>query len=93
MPTTKLPVPGLQSSPVCLWTQPSDCGRKPNNTVWKESYVSEGTKTKKKTKNTFTLLNVGKSSHFTHLRQWTKEKVRGASQECYNFKTNMIIQL
>lgn len=53
MPTTKLPVPGLQSSLVCLWIQPSDCGRKPNNTVWKERAVSA--RALKKTKKTHSL--------------------------------------
>lgn len=56
-PLPSLPVPGLQSSPVCLWIQPSDCGRKPNNTVWIVSCVGQGKKR--------ILFNVGKSSHFT----------------------------
>lgn len=67
--TAKLPGLPLNSAP--------DCGRKPNNTVWKESRVGEG----KKLKNTFTFLNVGKSDHFSQLKHRTKEQGRGASQE------------
>lgn len=67
MLTTKLPVPGLQSSPVCLWIQPSDCERK--QCSLEKSYVRRADNTQ----NTFTLLNVETLSHSTEFRQWPKK--------------------
>lgn len=45
-------------------------------------------KLKNKTKHTHSLLNVGKSSHFAHLRQWTKQKVRGTGLESHIIQKN-----
>ena len=86
IPTTKQPVPGLQSSQPCLQTQPSDCGRKPYNTVWRGAVPVEAQKLTKS--RTFTLLNVGKASHFTQVRQETNQRLRRLGQKQHNLKTN-----